>query len=178
MVAVGSTNPSKVSAVEKAYTRFGIDVDARAVDAISGVPPQPTTLEEVVRGAFNRAVNALSLVTDAEEGVGIESGLMRVPILGAYVDVTAAVIVDRGGYATIGLSPAFQIPPSFVDEALRGRDLSSIVRERLGIEDIGRREGLIGLLTNGVVVRRDLNEQAVAMALIPRLNEGIYRSKA
>ena len=165
--------------MERAYARLGIPVRAIPVEVPSGVLPQPSTLEETIRGALNRATNALRLVPEAEEGVGIESGLTKLPIMDVYVDVTVAVIVDRGGRASVGLSPAFQVPPTLAEFALRnGKDLSEAVREALGIADIGRREGLIGLLTRGAVVRRDLNEYAVTMALVPRLNPQHYPEKA
>ena len=43
-----------------------------------------------------------------------------------------------------------------------------------GIESLGKKYGAIGFLTGKRVVRRDLTEIAVIMALIPWVNRKLY----
>ncbi|NPA69756.1 MAG: inosine/xanthosine triphosphatase [Crenarchaeota archaeon] len=168
-VAVGSRNPSKIEGVKRAYETFGIEVEIIPVDAESKVSRQPRSLDETVRGALNRAFSARDKV-DADEYVGVESGLMYIPYVDRIVDVTVAVICDRQLRITVGLSPAFEVPPDFV-RRLYGEDieLEDIVVEITGIENIGEKGGFISFLTNGKYERSELVRQAVLMALTPRI---------
>ena len=169
-VAVGSKNPSKIEGVRKAYEYLGIDVEIIPVEARSGVSRQPKSIEETVKGALNRVLYSRNVV-DADEYVGVESGLMYIPYVDRVVDVTVAVIADRNLRISIGLSPAFEIPPDIV-RRLYGEDLEleDVVVEISGIENIGEKGGFISYLTGGKYERSELVRQAVLMALTPRLS--------
>jgi non-canonical (house-cleaning) NTP pyrophosphatase len=43
-----------------------------------------------------------------------------------------------------------------------------------GIEDIGEKMGAVGYLTKGKLNREELTEQAVLMALVPRIRKELY----
>lgn len=93
-VMVGSANPVKVAAVERALERFDPTVVARAVD--SGVAEQPRSTRETVAGAENRARRALEAgdvaAGDAAYGVGLEGGVTRFEgAPGLYLVMWAAV---------------------------------------------------------------------------------------
>ncbi len=169
-IAVGTSNPAKIEGVVKAYEFFNIEVEVIPVKVESGVSRQPRSLEETVRGALIRAIRALEQVPDAEHGVGIESGLMHVPCLNRIVDVTVAVIIDRDQKMSIGLSPAFELPPE-VTRKLYGEDmeLEEIAESLSGVEKIGEKGGFIAYLTDSRYSRSELVRQAVIMALVPRL---------
>ena len=170
IVVIGSENRVKIEGTIEAYKLFGIDAEFRNVKVSSGVSKQPKRLEEVVRGAFNRAYNALKSISDASEGVGIESGLMHVPIVNKVIDITVAVIVDKLNRVSIGFSSGFEIPPNFVHELFsKDIELEDLVIKLTGIEDIGEKGGFISYLSNGLIERRELVKQAVIMALIPRI---------
>ncbi len=162
-VNVGSTNPVKVRATERALARLAPDreFDVEGVDVDPGVPEQPVGWDEVYEGASNRAKAALE--RGADLGVGIEAGLVEVG--GRYLDVHVAVVTD-GDSEGVGLSPGFEPPEDVGSEALRGRPVGDVVSEKLGVRDIGRGAGLIGVLTRGAVLRDDLCELAVIMALV------------
>ena len=75
IVAIGSLNPVKIKGVREAYTSiFGADISVRGIAVESGVSPQPLSLEETIRGAMNRAEEALKVVRDAVHGVGVRQG--------------------------------------------------------------------------------------------------------
>ena len=57
-VAVGSLNPVKVSSARLALERAGFDFALQGVEVPSGVAEQPIGLEEIARGARQRALNA------------------------------------------------------------------------------------------------------------------------
>ncbi len=178
-VAVGSTNPVKIRAAERAFSRAfqGLGVVVFGMDVESGVPPQPIG-EETIRGAMNRAARALE-ASGADFGVGIEAGLFHFPnALTGYLELQWCALRDRAGRASLGCGPGFEQPPAIIEEVLeKGRDVEGAIDAIFGIKGIGRGEGAIGLLSKGLMDREELTESAVLMALIPFLNEGLYFKK-
>ncbi|WP_460123895.1 inosine/xanthosine triphosphatase [Stetteria hydrogenophila] len=169
-MALGSGNPVKRMAVEKAFSYY-FDASVVAVPVHTGVPPQPVGLGEVVRGAALRAVRALEKVDSAHFGVGVEAGLIEFIGSTGFIEVQIAVVAGRDGRASIGLSPGFELPPWIVAEMLKGAELSSVAGIERGRRDIGEHVGYIGVKTWGRVTRHDLTEQAVIMALTPWLDD-------
>ena len=172
-VCVGTSNPSKLRGVEKALRLFFSDVQVTCVPVDSGVPPQPIGMEQIFRGAKNRALNALAS-SDCDLGVGVEAGIYAVG--DTYFDVQVAAIADKNGLVTYGLSPSFPIPPKFAKALLTGEvpELEVIVDKTFNTRNIGEKGGFIKLLTKGKVLREDLAYYAVVMALVPRLNRELY----
>ncbi|ABO08739.1 inosine/xanthosine triphosphatase [Pyrobaculum calidifontis] len=166
-VAAATRNPNKLRAIREAYRTFGFPAEVVPVDKPPGAPPQPIGLDAVAKWALERARHALAAAPGADHGVGIEAGVVEVA--GYHLDITIAAIVDREGYVTVGTSPAFQIPTALLHDVLQGRELGATAEAHYGRPAVGYREGIIGLLTRGVVKRIDLNYAAVLMALTPRL---------
>ena len=73
IIAVGSPNPVKVRAVEKAFNKFFeyVEIVSREVD--SGVKAFPDSEELIMRGAKNRAFASHK---DCDYSVGIEGGVV------------------------------------------------------------------------------------------------------
>ena len=178
-VYVGSTNPVKAEAVQRVFARAFPDraaslrVERVAVD--SGVPAQPRD-EEVPQGAIARARAALAASRgEADFGVGIEAGLLRCEPLDAYFDVQFCAIADREGRITVGHGAGFLYPPQVLRAVLEeGRTVGEAMAELTGIPEIGKKMGAIGYLSRGLLDRTQLTEQAVLMALIPRLRPELY----
>ena len=173
VVAVGSLNSTKINAVAKAYSMFGITVDVRPVK-VQALTQQPLGLGEITNGAVLRARQALNTVNDAEEAVGIETGLVKVS--DSYLNIPVAAIIGKDGYLTIGIGPGFAIPIDLVRSVELGMELEKAVETRYGYTGVGESIGLVGILTRGLVTRLDANTWSVLMALIPRLswNRGLY----
>ncbi len=172
-VAVGSGNVVKVRAVEKAWVlKASARVEGFSVE--SGVSRQPVGVSEILRGALNRAREALR-VSGYDYGVGVEAGLLPFPSSSGYIDVQVAVILGPGGRVSLGLSPGFELPRTWVGEILLGgKELEEVAIRSLGVDRIGEKIGVIGRLTMGAVTRTDLTYQAVVMALLPWINPEIY----
>ena len=171
-VAVGSRNPVKVRATENVLKNFYDDLQVAGVDVDSGVPSQPFGLDQTIEGAVNRAKNAYS--EDVEMGVGIESGLMETPSsLTGYIDLQWCAIFD-GSRVTLGVSSGFEYPPAVIEEVLRGREVGDVMDEVTGISNLGEKTGAVSHLTHGLLDRTGNTEQCVLMAMVPRLNEGVY----
>ena len=165
-VHVGSTNPNKVGAVEEVMKSIEMFSSAEIVgiDVQSGVSDQPSDLAETVRGATNRAKAAKG---DADFGIGLEAGLMEVPGAGR-MNVQVCAIFD-GSMVHHGLSSAYALPSSV--SALmheQSKSMGEAVRELFPNHDgVNSKEaGLIAILSDGRVTRKDLCEQAIAMAMI------------
>lgn len=170
-IRVGSKNPVKVRGTERAFARiFSCALDVQGVDAESGVPEQPRGAE-TERGAENRAKAA-----GGEYGVGVEAGLQQ-DEGGEWFDVQAAAIWD-GSTLTRGFGPAFQYPDFVTKRALSGEMISDIMGPIAQDASIGGTTGAIGYLTNGAYMRDEFTEQAVLMALVPRVRRSLYAEGA
>ncbi len=169
---IGTMNPGKVRGVELALRDLGIDAEVVPTPVNSGVPPQPIGLGTVVRGARNRALASCREGCDC--CVGVEAGFFKLEE-GVYVDVQVAAI-KCGDRLTYGLSPGFMIPRRFWEPLVAGEapELEVLVDEWFGTRNIGDKGGLISLVTKGVVDRIHLTRDAVIMAMVPHINEGLY----
>ncbi|MEM4640534.1 MAG: inosine/xanthosine triphosphatase, partial [Thermofilum sp.] len=96
------------------------------------------------------------------------------------IEVQVAAVVDGSGRVGVGLSPGFPLPPAFVNALERGEavELEEVVDRWFGTRSIGEAGGLVSLLTGGRVTREDLTYYAVVMALIPFINEPLWRAPA
>ena len=173
-VVAGTSNPNKLAGIERAFKTYFKDVELTYVEVPSGVPPQPFGLEQIVEGARNRAINALKASKSCDYGVGVEGGMFKLG--GHYYEVQVAAIVDSDGRITLGLSPSFQVPDRFVDEILKGkaRELEEVVDRYFKTSDIGRKGGIVKVLSKSAVSRDELSYYSVLMALLPRVNERLY----
>ena len=177
LVAVGTQNPVKTSAVEHILQRlFKEEFNVIQVDVDTGIPKQPIGLRQIIRGAVTRARQAISTTKNAELGIGVEAGLVKTPYtITGYVDMQFAAIIDARGNLTIGCGSGFEYPPAVVSEVLNKRkEVGDVMESLTGIDKIGERMGAIGYLSHGELDRCHLTEQALLMAFIPRINEKLY----
>jgi inosine/xanthosine triphosphatase len=170
-IAVGSSNPAKVAAVEAAARRFWPGARVVAVDAPSGVAEQPRTDEEAVRGASSRARFALESA-DADLGLGLEGNTVETPD-GMFLSGWA-VAVDRHGKKGIGCGGRLPLPPPVAAEVRKGRELGPVMDELAGARDTKKNRGAVGILTRGAISRPAAFETAVVYALVPFLNPEMY----
>jgi len=174
-VCVGTKNPTKLSGVEEAFKEvFKKDVVVLSVD-YQAVNPQPIGLDSIVNGAKSRALKAMK-IHDCNFYVGIEAGIFNVG--NAYVDIQAAFIIGRDGKESIGFSPGFPLPKSYVEMIMSGevKELEEVIEKLRGVKNIGEREGIIHILSQGLIDRKYLVKLAVITALLPWLNPNEYYS--
>ncbi len=175
-VAVGSSNPAKIKAVESALKKLKIKASVRSCRVKTTVGPQPLSLKETLRGALERAHNARALLS-TDLGVGLEAGIVSLPAtISGYLNFQICAIIDRDGGVTLGTSPGFEFPTQAVRKVISGEvaEFEVLMEKISGEKRIGEKYGAIGFLTRNVVTRQDLGEHAVIMALIPRLNPELY----
>jgi inosine/xanthosine triphosphatase len=177
-VAVGSTNPVKLSSVKRAFERFFPDTEIVTISyaASSGVSDQPMTDEETLRGALNRCQAVAAACKDAlpDYAVGLEGGCSErsVALPGTevkYLECFAWMAVfqvcsGRFGWARTG---SFQLPPAVAELVISGVELGIADDRVFGRSNSKQQDGAVGLLTRGVITRTDYYEHALLLALVP-----------
>jgi len=196
---VGTLNPPKLGAARAALRPFAPGARVLGAEVDSGGPEQPVGLDEIVRGAANRARAALA--AGAGLGVGIEDGLVPMPrgdlaaVTGPgarHLNLGCAVVTD-GSRVGVGLSSGFAYPPALSEAAVSGREpigalFDRLWRERRGAAPAGAPPadlrsaapasgwsvGNVGKLTGGVLTRQEYGRHAVVCALVRFLHPDLY----
>jgi inosine/xanthosine triphosphatase len=170
-VVIASRNPAKIFAVREAFTlQFpGEPIDFLAVSVESGVCDQPRSDEETRRGAGNRAHNARELHPDADFWIGLEGGIETLgDQLMAFAWMAA---LGNGGKLSAARTVTLPLPPAvsaLVDQGMELGDANDRVFSTVNSKHQG---GAFGLLTNGRYTRESVYTQALAIALLPFVNE-------
>lgn len=156
-IYVATKNPAKLEGVRRAFEREPI---AHPVE--SGVARQPSSFDEIVRGAEQRAASVRDEVDDAKAYyVGIESGYHAFE--GRKIQMTIAVVLC-GGSSGIGSSQSYTLPRELAKRIPR-LELKEAEREAYG-HDLSRAGGIISILTDSAMTRAELVRQATQMALL------------
>ena len=171
-IYVGSENPVKVRAVEKAFSRFFSDLLVIGERVESNVPEEPID-DEIWRGAENRA-RAL-MKHEADYFVGIEGGISR--LYGRWFEFGVVCIISSDGKTSFGGAPFFPLPDYIVERLLNREELSSVMDEIAGTKDIGMKNGAVGFFTNNIITREDLYIYGVILSLIPFINKAIFNGE-
>ncbi|MBU3968360.1 MAG: inosine/xanthosine triphosphatase [Euryarchaeota archaeon] len=167
-IIVASLNQNKINAVKEVFPSFFIE--GQACD--SGVREQPLNLEEIIKGAINRAK---AVFRDCEYSIGIEDGISRVPeTASGYMNFCCCAVFD-GTRIYLGLGPSFEYPPECTKKAVEGGiTISEAFTPLTGKPNIGYDEGIIGWLTGGRINRKDYTKQAVEMARLQIEKRELY----
>jgi inosine/xanthosine triphosphatase len=169
IIAVGSTNPAKTSAVKAMCERAFPGCTVIGVEVPSGVPEQPIGEEQTSTGARNRARAALAAVTGARMGVGLEGGVDPDGSL-----INSVALVEAGGRENLTWGVRFPLPPSVVARVLRGEELGPVMDEVSGKTESKKHLGAVGILTNGLFTRAEMWQGPLACALMPFLHPELY----
>lgn len=170
-IAVGSLNPVKITAVQEAIAPLWPAAQVTGVAVPSGVSAMPMSDAETLQGARNRAAAARQAL-GADLGVGLEGGACENAtglLLMAWV-----AIVDREGRAGVGNSARIPLPPTIAREVRSGEELGALIDRLLHTEGINQKEGVMGVLTAGLVSRGAALAMAVGFALAPFISPQFY----
>ncbi len=170
-LAIGSTNVPKVQALEEIIKHYpllaGAKVHSMAVS--SDVSDQPLSLEETILGAKTRAMKAFKQCEGCDLGFGVESGLMRAAGTQTGFFNVCICCIYTGKTHHIGMSTGFEVPAPILKLVLeQNMDLNTACCKAAITEktNVGSHEGLIGILTNGRVNRKEYSKQSIAAALV------------
>jgi len=162
-VSIGSTNPVKVGAVEKAFElRFKKKVHICQHKVPSGVSDQPFG-DETIDGAVNRAKMALKAAPQADYGVGLEGGITyhkKEPYAVAW-----CAVVNKQGEVGLGSSFGVHLPPVIMDKIKDGMELGDVLDDLLNRKNVKHQEGFFGLATGNEVTRQKAYTDMVMSAL-------------
>ena len=178
-VQAGTDNPTKLSGARIALARiFGRKFRLSGHCEDSRVSHHPFN-EETFVGAKNRAHAAWKRANGTagkgkrangkcDYSLGMESGLFTLAPY-THVDITVCCVYD-GTRETYGTGMGFVVP-EWIAEKIRahGSDLSKVMKELMGEDKIGRRQGALGWFSDGKIHRREQIESSVACAFVPRI---------
>jgi len=152
VIAVGSTNPVKVTAVRRIVCT--VWPDARLVPV-----------------AVDSSVSAMPM-SDAEGHIGLEGAVSESPH-GMYIANWVAII-DRGGRTSLANGGHLPLPECIAQEVRAGVELGPLVDRYSGQANSKQHDGAAGYLTSGLVPRAMAFQVAVAFALAPFLHPELY----
>ncbi|RNI28677.1 inosine/xanthosine triphosphatase [Rufibacter latericius] len=172
-VVVASTNPVKLKAVQSGLQAMFPEQEftVEAISVPSEVADQPMSDTETLTGAFNRVCNALDAYPQADYWVGIEGG---VQMLHDELAAFAWIVVRTPRLVGKARSGMFFLPKAVAELVQQGVELGEADDRVFGHSNSKQNGGAIGLLTDNVVDRKQLYEQAVKLALVPFKNESLY----
>lgn len=186
-VAVGSTRRPKLNAVWESLSIIGptldpnVRFDVVGVEVESGVGHTPTSREELMRGARQRAEALVRTARERHEAwryfVGLEGGLDVVRESGARrVLLESWAYVTDGSRGFYGRSGGIEVPGALAEEVVdRGEELSAAIDRFAGGKGIRDAQGAWGVLSNNLITRQDAFRVAVVSAFAPFYNSKLYR---
>jgi inosine/xanthosine triphosphatase len=187
-IAVGSTRKPKMNAVKEAALVIApllgdaVTIEVTGYEVESGVSHTPTSREELMQGARQRAEMLSGMLSEQNERadffLGMEGGLdvvaenrVRRVFLESWAYVTDS---ERGHF---GCSGSVELPEGLAEEVLsRGTELSAAIDRFAGAVGIRDGQGAWGVLTQNLVSRQESFRLAAIAAFAPFYNEKIYRA--
>lgn len=156
---VGSSNPVKLNAVRSAISEQWSEAQVVGYEVESGVSSQPLNDEETQTGAINRALAALSAGlkefadVDPDEclGVGLEGGVT--PWHEELWSTVWGAVVDPAGNVFTANGARMKIPDSIAAPILEGGEMGPVVSQIVGVADVRKKQGMIGVVTKDFVNR-------------------------
>ncbi|MCQ1060595.1 inosine/xanthosine triphosphatase [Photobacterium sp. DNB23_23_1] len=168
-IIVASTNPAKISAVENAFNHTfpGEQFTIEGISVNSGVRDQPMCADETLQGARNRVSNARQAAPQADYYVGLEAG-----IDGSFT--FAWMVIENGETRGEARSASLPLPPQALDKLHQGEELGDVMDEMFNQTNIKQKGGAIAMLTNHLLSRSSVYQQALILALIPFIHPVLF----
>lgn len=168
-IVVASRNPVKLAAVQAGFQRMFPDAqfEVLGLDVPSGVSDQPSSDDETLRGARNRATHARQAQPDAGYWVGVEGGVIDD---GQHMQSFAWIVVLSSTHSGRGRTATFFLPDEVSALVREGHELGDADDIVFNRSNSKQDNGAIGILTHDVITRETLYIPAVAIALIPFVN--------
>ncbi|MFB6290655.1 MAG: inosine/xanthosine triphosphatase [Candidatus Bipolaricaulia bacterium] len=170
-ISVGSTNPVKLGATVEAFELARERVEVEKFDVQSGVSDQPTSDQEAIEGARERAKNAKAK-GEFDFGVGLEGSVADTDF-GMFLTGWSFLVNDRANY--LGGGGRLQLPEAVAERVRNGEELGPIMDEITGRSGVKEDEGAIGIFTGGLITRKEAYRNALIFALAKYINPEFYR---
>ena len=177
IVAIASKNPVKIQSSLNGFQRMfpHESYQVKTVSVPSGVSEQPFSSQETLRGALNRAKGAALALPEADYWVGIEGGIED---FGDEMAAFAWIVVRSKTLCGKGRTGSFFLPSQVAKLVREGHELGDADDLVFQKSNSKQKNGAIGILTENIVDRTALYEQAVILALVPFKNPDLYQSQS
>ena len=188
-VAIGTLRPPKVEAVRTTMNKVmgllghraeSISYIAREVE--SGVSAMPLSVQEIRRGACNRALEARRLVAEesgpVDFAIGLEGGFF---ILSAedkeHIHLQSWAFVHHHGVGHYGSSMSMPVPMAVAREVFdHKKELGEVIDDFAKRKDVRNQDGAFGVFSLGLLTRQQAFELALLGALAPFYHSKLYHS--
>lgn len=174
-ILMGTKNPGKIEGAKLAFEQYFENVEIQGISVDSEVSDQPVN-KEILLGAKNRVKNIKRYAEDnnieADYYIASEAGITN--SLGEWIDINAAVIEDKTGLQSVGISQGFQIPEKYIDEIIE-TELGKVMDKIFSENGLNKGKGGISILTQDKISRIDLTKNAFTMALIKHINGDLWK---
>ncbi len=180
--SVGTHNPAKLSAAELAIQQILSKFERQREDSIrirqtstsTSVPDMPLTIQDLMQGALERALFTYKAFPESDFALGLEGGVYRVPEQNAvFLQSWAYAFNGKNGF--FGSSVALPLPASITAPLFeQGLELSTVIDDLSGKEDVRSNEGTFGILTRNLISRSSSFVMAITAALTPFFNRDYY----
>lgn len=174
-LVVASKNPVKIAAAQDGFKQMfpELEISITAISVSSDVSDQPMSDEETLEGAINRVNNAYQTRPEADFWIGLEGGVAP---MGEDLTAFAWIVVRSKKIIGKARTGTFFLPGAVAELVDQGIELGIADDMVFGSKNSKQAGGAIGLLTQNVLDRKQLYQQAVLMALVPFLNQELYSS--
>lgn len=174
-VIIATKNPGKIEGAKEAFSEYFKEFEIEGIPASSDVAEEPVN-DEIYVGASNRVKNVRKIAKEqgkeADYYISVESGITNQ--LGEWTILNVAVIEDKQGFKSWGVSSGFPVPKKYVEEIIN-TDLGKVMDKIFNETELRAGKGGISLLTKGKITRIDLTKQAFIMALTQFVNGDIWK---
>ncbi|WP_053364381.1 DUF84 family protein [Bacillus sp. FJAT-27251] len=151
IVAIGSENPAKISAVQQGFKEH--QCIFIPVSVASGVSEQPFSDDETIRGAVNRAISAAA-ETGAHIGVGLEGGVQQTEH-GLFLCNWGA-LASKDSSPIIAGGARIPLPGEIAERLMSGEELGPVMDDYARKQNVRKKEGAVGVFTNGKIDREEM----------------------
>ena len=170
-IIVASANPAKIRAVQEAFSQIfsGQPLQCSGQKTVSGVAAQPMTSEETLQGALNRLQAVAAAAPGADYYVAIEAGLDG--------DCSFAwIVIAHQGRISKTRSASLPIPPAALMALQQGEELGDVMDRMFAQHNVKQQGGAIAMLTNHLLTRSSVYQQAIILAMIPFIQPQLFNS--
>jgi inosine/xanthosine triphosphatase len=151
LISVGSKNQAKIAAVQNVFKEHSFDVVT--VDVPSGVSAQPLSDDETIQGAMNRAELAAN-EPGVDIGIGLEGGVHQTAY-GLFL-CNWGVLKARDSEPLVAGGARISLPVEIAERLLAGEELGPVMDEYAKKQNVRKKEGAIGIFTNGRIDRSEM----------------------
>ncbi|MDO8487604.1 MAG: inosine/xanthosine triphosphatase [Candidatus Curtissbacteria bacterium] len=174
IVALGSKNPAKIGAAkiafEKVFSKEKIKIVG--VEVKSGISSQPMSDRQSIRGAINRAKQALKSIKGADFGVGMEGGIHKIGK--KWFESGWIAVVDKTGKIGLGTSARWEMSAKVMGKLEGKGELSHVFEDLAKIENAKDVGGVMGLVTKNILPRDLAYSHGVIFALAPFFSDPVF----